>query len=64
VRERVAAETGFLLRSEVRLVGFGETEESSRRGEPTPCDNAVVSIAEQAKREPDRSERATYPLIS
>jgi threonine dehydrogenase-like Zn-dependent dehydrogenase len=34
-------------------------------GEPTPCDSAFVSaaeLAEQPKREPDRSERAIDPL--
>jgi UDP-N-acetylmuramate dehydrogenase len=29
VRERVAAETGFRLRSEVRLIGFGDPDETS-----------------------------------
>ena len=30
VRERVAAETGFRLRSEVRLVGFGNRTRRAR----------------------------------
>ena len=32
VRERVAAETGFLLRSEVRLVGFADIPVEDERG--------------------------------